>query len=287
MPFETPLAAVAVTPAPSLNHIPFGPVVLLTSPSFSGPSVVINLLPAVSSNSQSLPISGILNIATVAPGFDVPSPTVILPLSNQSLALTSLSALGPPQDDSYPLTSAPLLPSVAVTVAPPLDLPVTASETETEWPWWIITEFLEPHGLPAPTFLAIPPPPLLLPLPDVNEQSDFPASAIAIAISPSLATLSSNPYTSLAVSTEPAIIESGTVVDKVYTWILYSTGTAQIDNTFLSPVTGPLQAFLPDGTRVGMDSAGLYIGWVHRVPYPPEFSSIIQGYWLPAPQLFL
>jgi hypothetical protein len=164
---------------------------------------------------------------------------------------------------------------------------VAASETETETPWWVVTEFLEPHGLSIPTFLAIPPPPVLLPFPDVNGQSEFSASAIAIAISPSLATPSSNPYSSLAVSSEPAIIESGTVVDKVYTWILYSTGAAQIDNIFLSPLTGPLQAFLPDGTRVGMDSAGLYIGWNHRVPYPPEFLSVIQGYWLPAPQLFL
>jgi hypothetical protein len=76
-------------------------------------------------------------------------------------------------------------------------------------------------------------------------------------------------------------------VDKVFTFTFYSTGLVQLDDQFLSPIKGPWQISLADGTQIGLDTAGMYIGWDHRVPYPQDFLPIIAGYWLPPQQVFL
>ncbi|KAF3035992.1 hypothetical protein E8E11_000375 [Didymella keratinophila] len=205
-----------------------------------------------------------------------------LPLATPQSLLSAVSRL-----DTIPLTAAPALPtSNPLGIGNPLQgLASSVSSVTSEVPWWAITEFLEPHGLPpAPIFAT--PPPLALPALSSVEEPSLPLPSIH---SPPLGTTSTTTAlgSSPVDSAIPQVIESGTVVDKVFTWSLYADGSAQVNGTLLSPETGPVQAYLSDGTRIGMDSAGLYIGWEHRVPYPPEFLQIIQSYLLPPPQLLL
>jgi hypothetical protein len=205
-----------------------------------------------------------------------------LPLATPASLLPAV-----PQLDTVPLTAAPALPtSIPLVVGNSAqEIASSVSSVASEVPWWVITEFLEPHGLPAPPIFATPPPLALPALPAVEE----PNLPVNPTLSPLLGSSSTNTAlgTVPAESTVPQVIESGTVIDKVYTWSLYADGSAQVNGTLLSPERGPIQAYLSDGTRIGMDSAGLYIGWEHRVPYPPEFLQIIRGYLLPPPQLLL
>lgn len=305
-----PIAGGIPSPSPSVPNIPS--VIGLPSTGLSSLLLVGPLAQALSNNFGVGPLSGGVTpvgtfiptpltslgssneVATAVLG-NVPPLVAAAPLLNSipsvqtpsSLGLPILSPLAVPQLDETPLTPAPTLPSLT---QPTLDVQSNGggpadSVIEPETPWWVTTDFLEPHGLPPPAIFATPPP-LALPPPLFEETTGLPAPLKTVSI------LGFAPTTSLvgAISMESTVaqvIDSGTVVDKFFTWTLYSNGNAQVDNTILSPVTGPIQAFLPDGTRVGMDSAGLYIGWAHRVPYPPEFLQIIQGYLLPPPELFL
>ncbi|UPX12678.1 uncharacterized protein EKO05_0003218 [Ascochyta rabiei] len=432
-PIPTLIQTPPVLVVPTLPLIPSSPVPLVTLPTSLVPILPTTLATLVSSSSLGvLPVAtpvnepfqifNFLGDAAAAPPVGIPSLAAILPpvkpapvgLSQPSLAL-------PP---GLLPTPVPPLPSLVATTAnaPALELPSLDSPIEAGTPWWVVTQFLEPHGLPGPTILAPPPPlPTLQPspfivepqnafgafsfdepttqstvpaivdepqnafdafsfdeptVPDVASNLDaIPSQTTAPAIvdepqnafgafsfdeptvpdaasnldaipsqttAPAIVDEPQNAFgafsfdeptvpdaasnldaipsqtTAPAIVDEPqnafgafsfdeppvsgvvsdanpapidftasAIIESGTVVDKVFFWTFYSTGLVQVDGNFLSPFTGPLQGLLPDGTRIGLDSAGLYIGSEHRVPYPAEYSSIIAGQALPSPQLFL
>jgi hypothetical protein len=220
--------------------------------------------------------------------------TSVVPFATSSFIVAPLPPATPasllpavPQLDSVPLTAAPAFPTFTPLLVGslPQEIASSVSSVESEVPWWVITEFLEPHGLPSPPIFATPPPLALPALPSVEEPS-LPLPSVP---SPVLGSTSTNTVLGSlpADSAVPKVIESGTVVDKVFTWSLYADGSASVNGTVLSPETGPIQAYLSDGTLIGMDSAGLYIGWEHRISYPPEFLQIVRGYMLPPPQLFL
>lgn len=247
------------------------PVQVATSQPSTSSSVAIPFLATPSAASASL-------IGAVP--LLVPTPSAAAPLLP---ILPTLLPLAIPQVDSIPLVSAPtVLPVLGVQgLNPGSSIPVLNPAV----PLSVVTQASGLSSLPAATAIAIPAP-LALPALPVAGNGNILATTPTIPIlgplpiASSVSTISTEP-------TIPQIIESGTVVDKVFTWIFYDDGNAQVDSTLLSPATGPIQAYLVDGTRVGMDSAGLYIGWEHRVPYPPEFLQIIRGYALPPPQLFL
>lgn len=335
-----PLPSVA-TPAGLLPGLPF---LLGTAPSVALPSPIV----ALQSDVPILP--GVTQVAVPPQG---PSLADLIP---------ALPALGTLPPLLVPTPAAIVSDSVAAfpEVTPPAALPIDPSlPPETENPWWIITEFLEPHGwVPEFTLLGTPPP-VALPTPADNEQDVLPlatppavlpddtlsppvlelqpwqivtdflpphglpdfsilqaplplptplaaafpqpqvpdeqdgadAFALPTPAFPSFDTPTSATAgvgASLTVEAQlSGVLQSGTVLDKVFTWTLYDTGTAQVDATFLSPATGRIQAYLPDGTRVGMDSEGLYVGWERRVPYPEEFKRIVKVWNLPPPQWFL
>ncbi|KAF3039006.1 hypothetical protein E8E12_005958 [Didymella heteroderae] len=276
-----PSSSPAVFPIqPSSSIVVTDPGILGVSPAaFSIPQSLASPRPLI----VTVPLEGNPLLAAVPTPLEA-TPFIATPLP---LATPTPLPVAVTQLNVNPLTLAPALPTlnqpaVGNNVVDPAS-PV--STVESEVPWWVITEFLEPHGLPPPPIFATPPPLALPALPAVQEPS-LPAPSVP---GPLLGLTSTNTLLDdLPVEyTVPQVIESGTVVDKVFTWSLYSDGSAQVNGTFLSPETGPIQAYLSDGTRIGMDSAGLYIGWEHRVPYPAEFLQIIRGYLLPPPQLFL
>jgi len=73
-----------------------------------------------------------------------------------------------------------------------------------------------------------------------------------------------------------SIISTGTVADNYYTYIFYSSGVTQINNSYLSPRTGILSGFLNSRTFSGLFTDGLHIGR-HVIPYPPQYLYSIQG----------
>ncbi|OSS46994.1 hypothetical protein B5807_08736 [Epicoccum nigrum] len=92
---------------------------------------------------------------------------------------------------------------------------------------------------------------------------------------------------SLQLTASFAILASGRV-STTYTYSFFDNGLVQIATVFLSPVTGPWTGTLLDGTSVGLDVEGLYIGGRIRVGYPAAYKRILQegtGWYLPLRQV--
>ncbi|KAJ4406214.1 hypothetical protein N0V91_004666 [Didymella pomorum] len=87
-------------------------------------------------------------------------------------------------------------------------------------------------------------------------------------------------------SPDSGVIDTGKLIADAWSYEFYDTGLVRIDDTFLSPLTN-IWGYLPDGTRIGLDSAGVYIGWEKRVPYGLEMRDVMKAFWLPEPQWFI
>ncbi|XPS81498.1 hypothetical protein M3J07_013460 [Ascochyta lentis] len=289
---EVPTAASTGAPIPLIGLPPVIPVI---SPTFLLPvspgtgTGGLAVPPVATPIDEPFQIFGLFGEPAAANPVIAPSLAAILPpVGSAPVFLSKTSSPLPSVVLGLLPTSASLVPSPPATTlnVPPLGLPPLAVSTETETPWWVVTQFLEPHGLPGPTILAPPPPlPTLQPASPIDEpEGTFGAFSFD---EPTEIEPSSNFNAASIEPILPTVIDSGKVIDKVFTWTFYSTGLVKVDNNFLSPSAGPLQGFLPDGTRIGLDSDGLYIGWEHRVPYPSEYLPTIAGVSLPPPQLFL
>ncbi|UPX09323.1 uncharacterized protein EKO05_0000014 [Ascochyta rabiei] len=278
-----------------------------------------------------LPASSLSTVPTLPPA----SPSLAIPLPSLILAQHSVAL--------YPTTTP--APAALMSDAIPFD-PQSALPSDGATPWWVVTEFLQPHGLPTePSYVLLPPP--LIPEPTATRDEES-LSTVTNLLGPTLEPLPSSvnlgspvidepavpfpdvfafdpddwlwpfaaPYSPQAQppilspsfkpdaqgnlptkkditnryatsdSTDSGVIETGKLIADVWTYEFYDTGLVHIDDTFLNPSTN-IWGYLPDGTRIGLDSAGVYIGWEKRVPYGPEMLDVMKAFWLPEPQWFI
>lgn len=187
------------------------------------------------------------------PPLPIPEPTVTqnqesLPTSSNPLEST-LAPVPPFVDLGSPIMDDPAAPFPGVFAFDPDDLP---------WPF-------------AARFSPQAQPPILSPSFAPDLQNNLPSKKDI-----------TNRYGTSA-STESGVVETGQLIAGFWTYEFYDNGLVRIDDTFLSPWTN-IWGSLPDGTRVGLDSAGVYVGWEKRVPYEPEMLGVMRQFWLPEPQ---
>ncbi|KAG9200008.1 hypothetical protein G6514_007711 [Epicoccum nigrum] len=143
----------------------------------------------------------------------------------------------------------------------------------------------------APMIAALPPlPSTLATLPSLSPgalQTGDPVLPALPSLSALPALLTPPTNLSLQLTASFAILASGRV-STTYAYSFFDNGLVQIATIFLSPVTGPWTGTLPDGTSVGLDVEGLYIGGRIRVGYPAAYKQILQegtGWYLPPRQV--
>lgn len=133
------------------------------------------------------------------------------------------------------------------------------SPTEQDFPWFAITDWLEPHMGPLPTYLG-PAPGFPLPLPiDEQEIGDSMVNVLPTALPASMSN-----------STDLEVVGTGSVVDKSHEWMFLDSGDVIVDGETLSPEDGVFAKWLAGDTYVGLFNDGLLVG-TQRVPYPKEY----------------